>query len=81
MIVELNRDIRLINGELIADWHLDNLADEIDDIVKENGGVVSVVGISSRLNLPGELALEIIQKYQGSKIRSFLKVNDHLFLL
>lgn len=66
--------LQLIQGEVITDDYFDTAAEEVGEILQENGeGTVSMADIATKLNLPIDIATSMVESRMGSKIHGKLE--------
>lgn len=70
-VVKEDKSVRLIRGELLTDYYLASVAEEVNDgLASSESGTDDVGSIATRYSLPVDLIRQVIQKHQGTIIHS-----------
>ncbi|PXF48566.1 E3 UFM1-protein ligase 1 [Gracilariopsis chorda] len=70
-VIKEDQSVRLVRGELLTDYYLASLAEEVNDgLASSESGTDDVGAIATRYSLPVDLIREVIQKHEGTIIQS-----------
>lgn len=75
-IIEENDSLHLERGELLTDFYLTSLAEEINDSLTESENGIDDIGqIATRYSLPVSVVRETVEKHQNSVIDATFDIN------
>eukprot|EP00178_Gracilaria_changii_P020238 TRINITY_DN587_c0_g1_i3.p2 TRINITY_DN587_c0_g1~~TRINITY_DN587_c0_g1_i3.p2 ORF type:complete len:788 (+),score=122.92 TRINITY_DN587_c0_g1_i3:16560-18923(+) len=78
-IVKEDESVRLVRGEVLTDYYLDGLAEEVNDnLIASETGTDEVGAIATRYSLPVDVIRETIAKHEGSLIQAKYEVSSGL---
>ena len=80
-IIEEDDNLRLERGELLTDFYLVSLAEEINDSLTESENGIDDIGqIATRYSLPVSVVQETVEKYQNSVINAIFDVKTGILI-
>ncbi|KAI0565560.1 E3 UFM1-protein ligase 1 [Gracilaria domingensis] len=78
-IVKEDDSVRLVRGEVLTDYYLEDLAEEVNDsLIASETGTDEVGAIATRYSLPVDIIRETIAKHQGAIIRAKYEASSGL---
>ncbi|CAN8066467.1 unnamed protein product [Agarophyton chilense] len=78
-IIKDDNSVRLVRGEVLTDYYLDALAEEINDsLIASETGRDEVGAIATRYSLPVDIIRETVAKHEGTSIQAKYEASSGL---